>query len=286
MRVELIGPVFGETGTGPYNGMFALQRELRVRISEGLEWLSIESKPTCEKVIPWYWNWGDRDNAAAWGENSLPFLMGPNVLPMNAKLFPLDNIERSLLNTESCRAIFCHSEWIRDLIIDRKGPNSRAEIWLWPYPIYPLPEGPLETEHDLLIYVKSGHTPELVNNLKKAYPKNIVIHYGGYLRHHLYEAARVSRVCVHLSEIEGGSMATQEIMLSGCPVVGTHRGSPLIQEIVTGFYTDSLLLDDLLAGIKKATYMDRDFIREEALKRFSTKTVVDNLISILERVRK
>ena len=40
MPVELIGPVDAPGGNGPSNGMYALQKALRQRIDEGLDWLS------------------------------------------------------------------------------------------------------------------------------------------------------------------------------------------------------------------------------------------------------
>ena len=52
MPVELIGPVDAPGGNGPSNGMNALQKELRKRIDEGLDWLLIKSLPVSEDAIP------------------------------------------------------------------------------------------------------------------------------------------------------------------------------------------------------------------------------------------
>ena len=45
MPVELIGPVDAPGGNGPSNGMYALQKELRKRINDGLDWLTIKALP-------------------------------------------------------------------------------------------------------------------------------------------------------------------------------------------------------------------------------------------------
>ena len=55
-RVELIGPVDAPGGNGPTNGMYALQKALRKRIDEGLDWLTIKSLPASNGAIPWFWN--------------------------------------------------------------------------------------------------------------------------------------------------------------------------------------------------------------------------------------
>lgn len=58
--IELIGPVFEPGTNGPQNGMYALQKELRKRIDEGFDWLSIKPLPVSKGAIPWFWNWQDR----------------------------------------------------------------------------------------------------------------------------------------------------------------------------------------------------------------------------------
>ena len=77
MPVELIGPVDAPGGSGPSNGMFALQKALRNRIDEGLDWLTIKSLPVSCDAIPWFWNWADRRYAAWWDSQGLPFVQGP-----------------------------------------------------------------------------------------------------------------------------------------------------------------------------------------------------------------
>ena len=83
-RVELIGPVDAPGGNGPTNGMYALQKALRKRIDEGLDWLTIKSLPASNGAIPWFWNWADRRYAAWWDSQGLPFVQGPNMLFLNS----------------------------------------------------------------------------------------------------------------------------------------------------------------------------------------------------------
>ena len=56
MPVELIGPVTAPGRDGPTNGMYALQRALRQRITAGLDWLSIKSLPSSDGALPWFWH--------------------------------------------------------------------------------------------------------------------------------------------------------------------------------------------------------------------------------------
>jgi hypothetical protein len=77
MRVELIGPVDHPGGNGPSNGIYALQKELRKRIDDGFDWLSIKSLPASKGALPWFWNWCDRRYAMGWDAEGQPFVQGP-----------------------------------------------------------------------------------------------------------------------------------------------------------------------------------------------------------------
>ena len=177
-RVELIGPVDAPGGNGPSNGMYALQKALRKRIDEGLDWLSIKSLPASRDAIPWFWNWADRRYAAWWDSQGLPFIQGPNMLFLNSATPRIDAEECALLDAANCRAMFCHSEWYRDLIAKHRGPANQSPIVMWPYPIDPWPGEPLPDEYDLLIYAKNGHRPMLLEHLAELFPRHIQIHYG------------------------------------------------------------------------------------------------------------
>ena len=116
MPVELIGPVDSPGRDGPTNGMYALQKSLRKRIDEGLDWLTIKPLPVSKGALPWFWNWSDRRYAAWWDSEGLPFVQGPNMLFINSATPRIDAEECALLDAANCRAMFCHSGWYRDLI--------------------------------------------------------------------------------------------------------------------------------------------------------------------------
>ena len=299
MRVELIGPVDAPGGNGPSNGMFALQKELKKRIDDGLDWLSIKSRPVSKGALPWFWNWADRRYAAWWNSEGLPFVQGPNMLFTDSSCPRIDAEERDLLDAKNCRAMFCHSEWYRDLIAKHRGPDNQSEIIMWPYPIDPWPGGPLPDKYDLLIYAKNGHRPQLLEHLAELYPRQIQIHYGQYQREELYAAARQSRACAYLADDDHGPLALQEVLLAGCPVVGVRTGAPFIQDGVTGFQikrlppgascfeneNDSELLKAYLKSIGLAQSLSRDAVRDTASIAFAPATIVDVIVATLERDR-
>ena len=222
------------------NGMFALQKELKKRIAEGLDWLSIKSLPVSKGALPWFWNWADRRYAAWWNSEGLPFVQGPNMLFTDSSCPRIDAEECALLDAKNCRAMFCHSEWYRDLITMHRGPDNQSEIVMWPYPIDPWPGEPLPDKYDLLIYAKNGHRPQLLEHLAELYPRHIQIHYGQYQREELYAAARQSRACAYLADDDHGPLALQEILLAGCPTVGVRTGASFARSGETGVVVDRL----------------------------------------------
>jgi glycosyltransferase involved in cell wall biosynthesis len=134
MPVELIGPVHAPGCDGPTNGMYALQKELRKRIADGLDWLSIKSLPASDGALPWFWHWDDRRYAVWWDSEGRPFVQGPNMLFTYSGKPRIDAEEHGLLDAANCRAMFCHSDWYRDLIATNRGPANTAPIVTWPYP--------------------------------------------------------------------------------------------------------------------------------------------------------
>ncbi|HMP80109.1 MAG TPA: hypothetical protein PKD54_11700, partial [Pirellulaceae bacterium] len=185
--------------------MYALQRELRKRSDEGLDWLFIRPLPVNNGAIPWFWNWQDRRYAMWWDAEGLPLIQGPNMLFINSATPRIDQEECALLDSPNCLMMFCHSQWYRDLILANRGPNNKSKIVMWPYPIDPIPEGPLTAEYDLLIYTKNGHRPGLLEHLAELYPNHIQFHYGQYKRANLIEAARRSRA--YLAAADHGPLA-------------------------------------------------------------------------------
>ena len=293
--IELVGPVLEPGTNGPQNGMYALQKELRKRIDEGLDWLSIKPLPVSKGAIPWFWNWQDRRYTMWWDAEGLPFIQGPNMLFINSATPRIDREECALLDSPNCLMMFCHSEWYRDLILANRGPNNKSEIVMWPYPIDPMPEGPLPAEYDLLIYAKNGHRPGLLEHLAELYPNHIQFHYGQYKRTDLIEAARRSRACAYLADDDHGPLALQEILLSGCPTVGARTGAPyllcgglgkLFARLPPGrkhlqSELDLSLLGSFLDGIKEAQQFKRIEVQTLAQSLFNSKTVINRL---LERI--
>ena len=298
MRVELIGPVDHPGGNGPSNGMYALQKELRKRIDDGLDWLSIKSLPVSKGALPWFWNWNDRRYVMWWDAEGLPFVQGPNMLFTHSGSPRIDREECALLDAPNCRAMFCHSEWYRDLISKHRGPENESEIVMWPYPIDPWPGEPLPDKYDLLIYAKNGNRPQLLEHLAELYPRHIQIHYGKYKREELFDAARRSRACAYLADDDHGPLALQEILLAGCPTVGVRTGAPFIENGITGYFVDQLppgsnntssdieriLLAAYESAVKDLFQLNRHEVQNLSRSTFSTKSIVDELVARLERL--
>jgi len=299
MPVELIGPVDAPGRDGPTNGMYALQKALRKRIAEGLDWLTIKPLPASKGALPWFWNWSDRRYAAWWDSEGLPFVQGPNMLFINSATPRIDAEECALLDAPNCRAMFCHSPWYRDLIAQHRGPANQSPIILWPYPIDPWPGEPLPDEYDLLIYAKNGHRPQLLEHLADLFPRHIQIHYGRYRRAQLFDAARKSRACAYLADDDHGPLALQEILLAGCPTVGVQTGASFVRDGETGFLVDRLppgrqciasdadetSLDAYLEAVRRAQEIDRPSVRATAAGQFSTERIVNTVVTALERAR-
>ncbi|MBX3399553.1 MAG: glycosyltransferase [Gemmataceae bacterium] len=299
MPVELIGPVTAPGRNGPTNGMYALQKALRKRINDGLDWLSIKSLPVSRGAMPWFWHWDDRRYAVWWDSEGLPFVQGPNMLFTHSGTPRIDAEECGLLDAANCRAMFCHSEWYRDLIARHRGPANQSPIVLWPYPIAPWPGEPLPDEYDLLIYGKNGHRPQLLEHLAELFPRHVQIHYGRYHREELFEAARRARACAYLADDDHGPLALQEILLAGCPVVGVRTGAVFVRAGTTGALVDRLppgakcvandhdvaVLDGFIKCVSRAMEMDRRSVRAAAADEFSTELIVDRVVTALELAR-
>src|SRR5262249_42715478 len=186
---------------------------------------SIKALRASRGALPWFWYFGERRYATWWDAQGQPFVQGPNVLFLYSGSPRIDREECAMLDAGNCRAMFCHSEWYRDLIAKHRGPTNQSPIVLWPYPIDPWPGKPLPDQYDLLIYAKNGHRPQLLEHLAELFPRNVQIHYGSYQREELFEAARRSRTCAYLADDDHGPLALEEILLAGCPTVGVRTGA-------------------------------------------------------------
>lgn len=299
MSVQLIGRVDQPGSDGPTNGMYALQRALTKRIDQGLDWLSIKSMPPDNGALPWFWNWEDRRYASWWDSQGRPFVQGPNMLFINSANPRIDFLESALLDSANCRAMFCHSEWYRELIMKHRGPKNQSPIVLWPYPISPWPDEPLPDQYDLLIYSKTDGYRKLVERLVEVFPRHIRIDYGSYRREQLYDAARRSRACVYTADDEHGGLALQEILLSGCPAVGIRTGAPLVRHQVTGQIVDRLpfpnnsdnhedderTFSQFLNAITESQALDRHAVRQRAIEDFNPDRILDCIVEVLEQCR-
>jgi glycosyltransferase involved in cell wall biosynthesis len=152
----------------------------------------------------------------------------------------------------------------------------------------------------LLIYAKNGHRPGLLEFLANMFRSHVQIHYGKFKREELADAASKSRACVYLADDDHGPLALQEILLSGCPVVGVSTGASFVKDGVTGVmvdkmpsspefhlsYDDSQFLIRYLSAIGLAMTLDRQAIREFALNQFDENAITDKIIECLQAIRK
>ncbi len=283
MNVCLLRKVDEPGGNGPWNGMFALQQALRPRAPK---WFRIGSEARDDELC-WYWNWQDIDEALNRIDRGLPFVIGPNVIFGWSGDPGGGRGERALLDSPCCRAIMCHSAWYEALIRANLGPCSRALIVRWPYPISPQPAGPELAEHDVLIYEKGGgDCAGLERAIRAAYPRSVTVRYGEFRRADLLGIARRSRVCVYLCTDESGGLASSEILLAGCPVIGIERGAPFALTGITGIRLEALEAEPILAAIRSCHTFDRRKIRIVALQMFDDAMIADAVLVSLDIVRK
>jgi len=295
--IRLFGKVCQPGGSGPFNGMYALQRALRERQRcepDRWPWFSINNDLD-EASVPWFWCWEDRLRAKRWADDGHSFIQGPNMLFLNSKNPRCDELERFLLDTPRSLAMFCHTPWYRDLIAKHRNMANKCPIQLWPYPIDPLPPPPKgNARYDLLIYAKSGNRPHLVENLQCRFSRSKTLFYGQFQRDELYEAASQSRAACYLSDDDHGPLALAEILLSGCPVVGIPRGAPFIEEgrnghLLTMFPADGRPENEVLAvwaeAIEKCHALDRDKVHAMSLDQFSSEKVAVRVFGLLDEVR-
>ena len=274
MKIRLMRAVDAPDGHGPRNGMWALQRALsRVKPP----WLEIGGDLQYGE-IPWFWCWADGIYIEHFATRRWPFVVGPCVLFNNPDSPGERAYERAVLDTPSCLCHFTETPWYADLITAHCTAN-KAPIVLWPFPIEPMPLGPTDTQWDILLYVKHrsllSHLPS--NDWFNSRVKTIF--YGEYKREELSDAARRSKCCLYLSESDRGPLALEEILLSGCPSVGLPRGAPWIEDGKSGFLIRNW--GEAQRVLQHAQWLDRNRVREWALRRFDTKTTVNTILEAL-----
>ena len=290
-RVRIRGEMNRPEGTGPSNGMFALQKALlATKARDGLDWLEISGGAHPDDLV-WFWNWQDAGELVYWDGLGRPYVCGPNILFSWSWLPRERDYEGVVCDSPHCRCLFTESAWYRDLIQQHRGPQSTCPIVLWPYPIDPQPAGPIfPAKYDVLILAKSGPAG-LAEELAGRWPRSIVLHYGRFRREELFQAARHSRACVYLSSDDRGPLALAEILLSGCPAVGIERGAPWVPCMdtgQTGIRVDRLEAGPITAAVEEILELDwnRHDIRRRALTMFDAERIADVVIGVLEEVRR
>jgi hypothetical protein len=277
--IRLIREVNNPSGRGPGNGMYALQKALR---TVAPDWLKIGGELQADE-IPWVWHFDDKAIAIRCEVERRPYILGPNVLFANSQMPGKSHGETFLCNAAHCCLLVTESRWYELLIDRQRGPRNVTEVALWPYPIDPMPDGPLPAEYDLLIYAKSGFDEPLPGWLVGAYPRSVVVEYGKYRRDRLIDVARKSRCCVYLSNDDRGPLALAEILLCGCPAVGVGIGAPWLNG-ANGVQVADMSLESLIQGIADATACDRANVRELAMLTFSPSIIADRVIETLGRI--
>lgn len=280
MTVCLVREVPGPGRSGPVNGQFALQRALR---AQGAPWLRTGDAPAAGEIA-WFWCWLDREAAVDWAEQGRPFALGPNVLFENSRRPCCVRAEEVLCGARSCRLLFTESEWYRELIESQRRAENRAPVVVWPYPIDPMPGGPLPPEHDLLIYAKSGHAAGLVERLQAGFRRSVVFRYGEFGREELFEAARRSRACAYLSDDDRGPLALAEVLLCGCPAVGIARGAPFIRPGQNGVLLDALAPARVIGAVEECAAMDREQVATLARREFDPRRIAERVLAALAGV--
>lgn len=280
--VRLIREVTRPGRSGPRNGQYALQKALRTRRPP---WLKIGGTLEAGEV-PWFWSWEDRDAAAACAAAGRPFVLGPNVLFEDSRRPCGAPGERELCHAASCRLMFTESAWYRDLIERHRGPNNRAPIVLWPYPIDPRPGGPLPAEHDLLVYAKGNYRRGLIARLSRHIGRLRLLVYGQFSREELFDAARRSCCCLYLSDDDRGPLALAEILLAGCPAVGVPTGAPFIQPGRTGILLDGFRPEACLDAVASCHQLDRQAVAALAARQFDSTWIIHMIVKSLDSARR
>lgn len=288
-RVILRGTAEGEHRTGPFHGQAALQRALRAAQAQGrFEWLAIGGPAEPDDFV-WFWAWLHVAELIARDLQHRPYAVGPNVLFQFASAPKIAAGEKRICNSPYCRLIFTESAWYEQLIRHNLGPQNTAPIVTWPYPIDPVPEGPIDPAHnDLLIYNKQGGK-HLLNGLRERFSRRIELKYGKHTRAELFDAARKSRACVYVSRDDRGPLGLAEILLAGCPAVGVARGAPWLEIGRTGLHVpalDATHLGDITEAVEDLFEWDRQKVRAEALKMFDTANTLDTIERALDQARR
>jgi hypothetical protein len=281
-RIRLMRPEPHLNSRGPGNGIDGLRTAL---IEHGLpNWLALGGKLERDD-IPWFWCWLDKQQALQCELSGRPYILGPCVFFGNPDNPGNSEFEPQLLHSHHCQMMFTDSAWYAEWLLQFVGPDNQAPIVVWPFPISPLPKGPADERPHLLIYEKSGVNPALTGMLRSWFVPNITIVYGAHDRAGLAAAAQKSWACAYMSKIDRGPLALEEIMLSGCPAVGTAHGAPWVEDGITGYtVANNAGPSDWAVVLRKCRELSAFRVRLRALERFSAQAVVPQVLKVLEQV--
>jgi len=279
--------------SGPFQGQAALQVAIIEAQARGrLPWLTVGRTPVFHSMV-WAWAWLENRVIHAWHETGRPFCVGPNVLFANGGRPGSTKLERTVLTSPHCRLIFTESEWYADLIRENLGPDSRAEIVIFPYPIFPPPAGPDDDDprYDLLVFNKhsDGADGRVIKHLCDTFPRHVVFKYGKFKRAELIAAARSARAAVYFSRTDRGPLALAEILLSGCPAVGRPRGAPWLRNPALGIQVNGDANWDaaeLVGAVHELHTFDRLAVRRAAAAFWDPRRIVETIETALDRARK
>jgi hypothetical protein len=89
----------------------------------------------------------------------------------------------------------------------------------------------------------------------------------------------------HWFALDHGPLAVAEILLAGCPIIGVERGCPFVLAARTGIRLDHFTPISVLEGIEKCVVMDRNVVRQIALRMFDAERIAAAVIEALDYAR-
>jgi hypothetical protein len=289
MKVQL-GPVQADIGDGrgPQRGQFCLQQAL---LKNKPDWLTISNERIPDDTIPWFWSCHSSYDIVECHLRKRPFIIGPNVLFGNSRHPKYEEYESIVCSSPHCRLIFTESDWYSRLIRENLSSESKAKVCVVPYPVTQMTDKYVQqffVARDLLIFCKSGYDSEDVALLFRKFNCTIAI-YGNYRHDWLPQAAATSKLCLYLSDDDRGPLAAAEILLTGCPIIGTEQGCPWVREIYgVGYELSCLEASAIIKIIGRAmnTDLPRQAVRRRAKAFFDPCRVSQIVINELEAARK
>jgi len=272
---------------GPAVGMFALQQALR---KHGLpDWLSIGDGERLDyDVIPCYWLYTHGRDAVKCHEQGRPFIIGQNMLFEDSRNPKRYGHEWIICESPHCRLILTDGVGrYEKLIGENLGANSKAKVVAVPYPVRPsYYVSPLIS--DVLIYAKSGYTEETIESICSEFQNCRVARYGQYTRKNLIHAASDAKCCLYLSDNDRMPIAAAEILLTGCPLIGTAYGCPVVKAIpMIGMCIPDLTIATCVYAINELLELrwSRERIRVQATEFFSPARIAPLVIAALDEAR-